>query len=83
MQFPEGLENTPFKARGPLGLKKNKSLGICKIYYSHFIFEVMYHYSFCQTEANSQTIFTQKVTQQWFLTQPDSWLQSELSESIL
>ena len=29
---------------GPWALKHYQSLGICKIYYSHFILEVMYHY---------------------------------------
>ena len=34
------------KPAGPSGswaLKHYQSLGVCKIYYSHFIFEVMYH----------------------------------------
>ena len=31
---------------GPWALKHYQYLGICKIYYSHFIFEVMYHFHF-------------------------------------
>ena len=31
------------KFPGPWALKHYQSLGVCKIYYSHFIFEVMYH----------------------------------------
>ena len=35
---------SPRALAGPWALKHYHSLGICKIYYSHFIFEVMYHY---------------------------------------
>ena len=35
---------SPRAQSGPWTLKHYHSLGICKIYYSHFIFEVMYHY---------------------------------------
>ena len=34
---------SPRALAGPWALKHYHSLGICKIYYSHFIFEVMYH----------------------------------------
>ena len=34
---------SPRALAGPWALKHYHSLGVCKIYYSHFIFEVMYH----------------------------------------
>ena len=34
---------SPRALAGPWALKHYQSLGVCKIYYSHFIFEVMYH----------------------------------------
>jgi hypothetical protein len=34
---------SPRALAGPWALKRYHSLGVCKIYYSHFIFEVMYH----------------------------------------
>ena len=38
-----GKISKPAGPSGPWALKHYQSLGICKIYYSHFIFEVMYH----------------------------------------
>jgi hypothetical protein len=35
---------SPRALAGPWALKHYHSLGVCKIYYSHFLFEVMYHY---------------------------------------
>ena len=39
-----GKISKPAGPSGPWALKYYQSLGICKIYYSHFIFEVMYHW---------------------------------------
>ena len=39
---------SPRALAGPWALKHYHSLGVCKIYYSLFLFEVMYHYSFVQ-----------------------------------
>jgi hypothetical protein len=36
---------SPLALAGPWALKHYNSLGVCKIYYSHFILEVMYHSS--------------------------------------
>ena len=33
-----------FLGQNPWALKHHKSLSICKMYYFHFIFEVVYHY---------------------------------------
>ena len=41
---------SPRALAGPWALKHYQSLGICKIYYSHFIFEVMYH---CNLPSNN------------------------------
>ena len=41
---------SPRALAGPWALKHYHSLGNCKIYYSHFIFEVMYH-SLCRPLA--------------------------------
>ena len=52
----------------PWAFKYYQSLGVCKIYYSHFIFEVMYH---CRFSKDPSCLL------KWFFLRPEDikWLQ--------